>query len=147
MLTGAWKPTTRSDLTVLFTGLWLDQAVTRLERLVTRQTWLMRIRKRRQKSSKGDFTFVQGAWLSKIWQKQRLLNGISYFNLGTWTFIWRKSPTNAPHSNGTGHITGGSSVVTFNQVENVIFYGLALTRTESKAYLYSIGCTACKQTY
>jgi len=34
-----------------------------------------------------------------------------------------------------------------DQVENAIFYGLALTRTESKASLYSMGCTACKQTY
>jgi len=27
------------------------------------------------------------------------------------------------------------------------FYGLALTRIESKASLYSMGCTACKETY
>jgi len=34
-----------------------------------------------------------------------------------------------------------------DEVENAIFYGLALTRIESKACLYSKGYTACKQTY
>jgi len=33
------------------------------------------------------------------------------------------------------------------QVENAIFYCLALTRLASKVFLYSMGCTACKQTY
>jgi len=38
-------------------------------------------------------------------------------------------------------------LVKTDQVENAIFYGLALTRIKSKASLYSMGCTACKQTY
>jgi len=34
-----------------------------------------------------------------------------------------------------------------DHIENAIFYSLALTRIESKASLYSKGCTAFKQTY
>jgi len=55
----------------------------------------------RKSSIEGIYVWAGGLDILKI-DKNSLIYGVSYFNLGDWSFVWEAKPTIAPHGEETG---------------------------------------------